>query len=231
MSDALKNSLVSGKVGQFSVVSGQPVLDQEHHQARVSSLRERQRQFEESTRQLATYMAATSETALIIKLSSVAELSKHRTQIVKPEHYTTATQSNLPATSNLFIARRSEGNDKRSGAANASPPSTTVFLHILQLKVLPDEYRKRGLTESLKILKYFCHAYGPTGRQSNCFLKIYDVFRLEKEQQMMVVEEWFYLENTLQHRMWGQAWEGGTSSLVSVTNFVNFYYFKQLFSF
>lgn len=221
MSDALKNSAVSGKVGQFSVVSGQSMLDLEHHQQRVSSLRERQRQFEESSHQLATYMTATSETSrsLQVTLASAAELPKHRTQLVKPESYTTATQSNLPATSTLVVARHSEPiNEKRSPTPNAPTPSTTVFVHILQLRSLPAEYRSRGLAESLKILKYFCHA-DAQGRHSACFLKLYDIFRLQEEQQVMVVEEWFYLENTLQHRMWGQAWTSGSSSLVSVTGF------------
>lgn len=220
MSDTVKKSAMSGKVGQFSVISGQLVLDHEHHQQRVSSLRERQRQFEESSHQLATYMTATSETSLMLTLPSASELPKHRTQLVKVENYTTAGQSNLPTISTLLIARHSDQQtgDKRSAATNSSP-TTTAFVHTLQLKNLPSEYRSQGLAESLKILKYFCHAEGPPGRTSNAFLKVFDIFRLLEEHQVMVVEEWFYLENTLQHRMWGQAWTAGVSSLVSVTAF------------
>ena len=233
MSDPAKQ-ILSLKVGQFSLVSGQAVLDLEQHQQRLSSLRERQRLFEESSQQLATFMAAsTTETSLMKTVASVGELAKaHKTYLKKPERYTAATQSNLPSLSRLFVARYGDHSAAAAGAsaaadrkhspntaaaAGAAPATTsalnTVYVHILLAKNLPAEYRGRGLTESLKILKFFCHGDGSSQRHA-CFLKVFEVFNLREEQQVLVVEEWFALESTLQHRIWGQTWVNGSSSLV-----------------
>ena len=167
--------------------------DSQHHAFRVEQNRERLVAFEKQTMHLAAMMNSLDGFHSVQSLDGMAE--EFDIVVGEPEDYTIATQSNLPGLSKLFRAQFRSS--KRS-----------LYVHALSLNTLSDEYRT-GLADSFKILKYFASSrsttHSSTGQQSY-FLRIFNIFHVTSEGRVLVAEDKFPLEYTLQHKLWSNAY-------------------------
>lgn len=179
--------------------------DVELHNVRVEAHRVRMETFVQQTVQLATFL---SQTDYLVTAPSVAVLAETNDITIEDnESFTNASQSNIAGFSCLIRARRNS--NKRS-----------LYAHALLLKSIPVEAQNQLINEALKIQKYFATRRTSTSRMSQVsssstrsghsgpFLGVWEMFFIEPEQRVLVIEDKFSLENTLQHRIWGTTWIG-----------------------
>ena len=169
--------------------------DAEYHATRLEQNRERLVTFEKQTKQLAELMNSENVYQTVQSRKALAE--EDDIALGDAEDYTTATQSNLHGLSILYKARFPSS--KRS-----------LYVHALSLKTLSDEYRS-VLNESLKILKHFASTRSSirsTTGQKSYFLRVIDIFYLTSEELVLVAEDKFPLEYTMQYKLWNTAYIG-----------------------
>lgn len=198
--------------------------DVEWHNVRVEAHRMRMETFVQQTVQLATFL---SQADYLVTAPSVEVLAEtHDITLEANETFTNATQSNIAGFSCLIRAHRTS--NKRS-----------LYAHALLLKSIPVEAQNQLINEALKVQKYFATRRPSASRMSQAsssstrsvhsgpFLGVLEMFFIEPEQRVLVIEEKFSLENTLQHRIWGTTWIGNhrvsQQTWFITSNYCNFY--------
>lgn len=197
------------------------------HSSRLQEVRQRMTSFDLQTRSLTTHIADSATSGFLTVTGGAQELvDSHDIALQEVEEYSNATQSNLPSFSQLHRARY----------ATSKRP---LYVHVIKLAAISEEYKCQLLAESFKILKYFCSAStsytpansshasqssqsgsstesGGTGlstlsgsnRSREHFLRLVEIYLMEGEQRVLVVEEKFPLESSLQHHLWNGALNG-----------------------
>ena len=177
-----KSATPNSSSGSTSSVDGATLL----HGTRLEEHITRMTTFEEKTRQLTEHIC--SKTDHMVSVASLEALKEHGIELTGVEDFTNATQSNLPDFSTLIKGRYVS--TKRS-----------LYAHALLLKTIPSEYQPQLLSEALKILKYFAATGASTskassavsrssssGSQSTHFLRLMEIFLVEDEQRVLVIE-------------------------------------------
>ncbi len=193
------------------------------HSSRVEDVRRRTVAFDAQTVSLSAYIAASATGGLLTVTGGTQELARtHGLSLQDNEDFNNVTQSNLPGFSLLKRGR-------------IAAPRRSVYVHVIKLAAASEPYKAQLLAESLKILKYFCGAgsshtdigHGSqTGSHSSTtgssassssspssyFLRLIEIYLMEasdpQQQEVLVVEEKFPLENCLQYYLLNGAYHG-----------------------
>lgn len=194
------------------------------HSSRLQEVRQRMEVFEMQTRSLASHIASGNSSLLTVSGGPQELVDSHDIALQDVEEYGNVTQSNLPSISLLQRARY----------ATSKRP---LYVHVIKLAAFLEDTKSQLLAESLKILKYFRSAgvSNPTdngshrssasshrsstssdgsgvssasNRHHGYFLRLVEIFLMEAEQQVLVVEEKFPLENSMQQHLWNGAHNG-----------------------